>query len=324
MRQILIPLACIAWFAAGACGRLQAEVPLERVQWSAEFGVPTAGCLAGRAEYILLFDRSDPDAGKAFDRLSWYMHQEYKDDTAFAALAIGVGPAYGSPADGKIERFARGADDGGLLRAFAGDKPCVMLVFSPDGRLTDMRHASQVDDLWLHSLRALAKDATPLLDEGWVQAALRPALPWYLAGDLKRFLSAAGKLKGTESLGPKLGQRSLEIAQADAKTVSEVATAAPVRLLALQRLQALATDFPNVAGEAQKAGKAVKDDAQMKTEQAAWAGFLDYLAAMKREHGKKSGEAQKALLIGLIGKFPGTYAAEVAAKIAAFAKIELK
>jgi hypothetical protein len=233
---------------------------------------------------------------------------------------------FGVYSDKQPETFARTTDDGGLLRAFAGDKPAVMLVFDPAGKLVELREASQVDDAWLHTMPDYAKKATPLLDEGSIPGAIRPALCWYITGDLKKFMTAAEKLpNGVGAATMKqLAQKASELAEADAKVVTDGGASGADRLLALQQLQALAADFPNVAKEAQKTTKAVKDDATIKGELAGWAAFQDYVAGARKLKGKGVTAAAQAPLLGaVVAKHPGTYGAEVAAKIAAFAKIEL-
>lgn len=305
---IALLLATAAW----------AEVPLDRVQWLAEFGTPTSVGLAGRAKYVLLFDRKDPGASGAHDRFAWYMHNRYTKEPAFAALMVGVDASYGSPSDTIPEVYPRGNDDGGLLRAFAGDRTCVLLVFALDGTLTDLR--ADVDDQFLHTLSTGVKDATPLVDAGWVTAPLQPHYHWFLAGDLKKFLA---KIPAGDPIGARIATQALEMARADITAMNDAAASGGKRLMAMHRLRGWASEFPPTAAEAGKALKAVKDDAALKAEQAAWAAFGDYLTAMKKVRGKQAAAAQPGLLAALIAKHPDSYAADVAKRIATYAKLTL-
>jgi hypothetical protein len=314
MRRLLALLACSTL--------ARAEIAFDQVRWSPDFGTPHAGLLAGRPEFIYLF-HADPAANSGHDKFSWYLHNTYANKVDIAAMIIGVDYNPGVYSDKQPESFARASDDGGLLRAFAGDKPAVMLVCDPTGRLIEMREANQVDDTWLHTLEDYAKKGTPLLDEGSVPGSVRPAMCWYATGDLKRFSAALEKVPNGGAVLKPIAQKAGELADADVQVVTDGSASGTARLLALQQLQALAADFPNVAKDAQKATKAVKDDATIKGELAGWAAFQDYVASARKLKGKGLLEAQKPLLAAVVAKHPSTYGAEVAARIAAFAKIDL-
>jgi hypothetical protein len=319
MTNALLRLLALVLLAAAA----SAEIPLERVQWQPEFGQPGAGMLAGRAEFVMLFVQADPSVTSAKDKFSWYLHHDYTGDANIGAMSIGVEPNFGVRSETDVERFARGADDGSLLRAFAGSKPGVMLVFDPSGRLIDMKAPSEVDDVWLHTLRKIAEKATPLLDEGSIPGALRPALPWYLVGDMKKFAAAAGKIQGGEAALRAMAGKAAELAQAREAIATDASAKPSDRLLALLQLQAIAVDFPNTAALAQKATKSLKDDAAIKAEQAGWAAFVAYVGQMKGVKGKGADAAQQPLLAAVAAKHPDTYAAELATRISAYSGIPI-
>jgi hypothetical protein len=304
---------------------IRAEVPIDRVQWEPSYGTPTWTGLAGRIRLVLIWRSDNPAADSAHNRFLWYMNSSDKDRLDLAPLWITVGGATGSKPDEEQARVPHGTDDGSLLQAFAGAEPGVLLVIAPDGRVTAMKHVGEIDDTYLHTWDAADPKSTaqPLIDDlGQFPASVKKAVQWYLACDTKRLLATAQKVPAGDKLTATFLDAVAKRCTADATVVRDPQADSAARLMAELELSRLANDFPSKpAAEAIKALKAVKDDAAIKLENDGWAAFEDYLAQMKHERGKRALDLQKTLLPALIARHKGSYAADLAGRIMAFAKL---
>jgi hypothetical protein len=299
------------------------------VQWGGDTpNQPTTAGLAGRWQVILVVDWEEGE-GKTGRGTYWnFAGNYYRNQTGeqrFIPIAIAVNGMPDNRGETEPNVILKGGAQAGLLRALAGDANGALVVVAPDGRVQRLQRRSGDINEVREKLEKELGSATPLVSApASFPPSCKPALELLRVGDVPAALALARKKLGPDGaqLTKALQEQANTLIEADTTRFASPASSASDRFIARERLKGLLEEFPGspAAAAAATALKA-KPDKELQTEVQAWAVLQDYFTQMNKTSPKKSALLQQQLIPGIIAKFPGTYAADVAALIKAAAKL---
>ena len=317
MRTLL--LTTLFFFAS----QLSAVVPLETVKWASDSPVPSEAGIAHRVQAYFLLDFAE-DAGRNKYGGVRDFARDSKLATTFEVLHILVvtNGQLDLPAESdkdKKEFWCKGVSSNkGLVHAFGGNTDSVIVLVDGSGRVTKISRMANPNDQ-RDSIHKLFNTAKPMVsDLSQFPLSCKIPLENLCLGDIGRTTKSLNRAGADAPLVVKLiTDQAKHFIEMDTTLLTNPASTAADRMLAVKRLNGILTEFPkSAAAPAAKAAlKKTKDDKQLAKEQQAYEILLQYFAAMEKVPAKKIKEVQWEWIPKITAKFGGTYAAEVATMI---------
>jgi hypothetical protein len=314
-----LPLTMLFFFAS----HLSAVVPLETVKWASDSPVPSEAGIAHRVQAYFLLDFTE-DAGRGKYGTARDFCRESKLATIFEALHIlvvtngQIDPPAESDRD-KKEFWCKGVSSNkGLVHAFGGNTDSVIVLVDGNGRVSKI---ARMDNPYTQrdSIQKLYNTAKPMVsDLSQFPLSCKVPLENLCLGDIVRTTKSLNRAGADAPLIVKMiTDQANHFIEMDTTLLTNPATMAADRMIAVKRLNGILTEFPkSAAAPAAKAAlKKTKDDKQLAKEQQAYEILMQYLVAMEKIPTKKIKEVQRVWIPMITAKYGGTYAAEIATMI---------
>ncbi len=314
-----LPLTMLLFLAS----HLSAVVPLETVKWASDSPVPSEAGIAHRVQAFFLLDVTEDAGRNKFVGLRDYC-RESKFGTTFEVLHIlvvtngQIDPPAESDKD-KKEFWCKGVSSNrGLVHAFGGNTDSVIVLVDGNGRVSKIARMDN-PHTQRESIQKLYNTAKPMVsDLSQFPLSCKTPLENLCLGDIVRTTKSLNKAGADAPVIVKMiTDQANHFIEMDTTLLTNPASTAADRMLAVKRLNGILTEFPkSTAAPAAKAAlKKTKDDKQLAKEQQAYDILLHYFAAMDKVPAKKIKDVQMEWIPMITAKFGGTYAAEVATKI---------
>ena len=300
---------------------LSAVVPLETVKWASDSAVPSEVGIAHRVQAYFLLDFTE-DAGRNKYGGVRDFAREQKLATTFEVLHILVvaNGQINPPAEGdKKEFWCKGVTSNkGLVHAFGGNTDSVIVLVDGNGRVSKISRMENPFDQ-RDSIQKQYKTAKPMVsDLSQFPLSCKIPLENLCLGDIVRTTKSLNKAGADAQLIVKMiTDQANHFIEMDTTLLTNPATTAADRMIAVKRLNGILTDFSkSAAAPAAKAAlKKTKDDKPLAKEQQAYDVLMQYFAAMDKVPAKKIKEVQREWIPLITAKYGGTYAAEIATMI---------
>lgn len=316
----IFALCCAALLALLCTTHLAGASWLEGVNWDRSYARVDPVALDGRVLLVLIADAGDPPAKAAIDAFTGQL-ANVANQYDLATLLVQVGGTIPMRADGKEPRIAYGIDRGGLLRAFAGSESAIMLVFSPDGTLLHVMHATEIVPNWFNNVMKLDVNSSPLLDANNVASTTpktKAACGYFLRGDLSQCFKTVAHSQDEGAVTQALGLGIQNAVSWNLKVLADdKATHAQV-FRAAERLRSLLQIGVPDRKQVLKALEPLKKNPDQLKEQEAWKAFLNYVPSVAGVAKADAPALQQKLLRPILAKYPDTSAAMMASAILAF------
>jgi len=308
-------------------GSAAAAIPLDNLAWRPDSQVPTPAGLARRVQAYYLLDVTDGAGVKNYWDVRWQMTQKY--GTNHKVLGVLVAEYADPPQKNEKENeyWVKARDQSGsLLRAFAGDALGALVIVDGNGKVVQISRLAANHDVEFKTIESMFASAAPMVDnEGMFPLHCQTALRSMKYGDVKSAFKDARKLGDDGAAFTKiLFDQANKMLDTDAKSLADPTSLPVIRMLAIQRMTQVMTEFSGLPATAAavKAIKSAAADKGIAVEQASYDMFNEYVLAMRKTNAKKGPDVQKEWLIGIMAKFPGTYGYELARMVKMASRLE--